>query len=104
MCEIFARALILCIFLPKNVNQVKEVKTPEVKFINLAFIGYEIVQKLLNRIQITNFKLITIFKINYQSLLLQRSQSSIHVSNIFWYIYTDIYDWRKHTPLKVYHL
>lgn len=104
MCEIYAKALILCIFLPKNINQVKEVKTPEVKSKNLAFIGYEIMQRLLNRIQITNCKIITIFKINYQSLLLQISQSSIPVSNIFWYIYTDIYDWRKHTPLKVYHL
>ncbi len=104
MCEIYAQALSLRKFLPNNENIVKKEKSNTNTYLEVTIFSYLFCLQLLHQFILRSYAQITKNKSNYNYIQKQNYQSTSIITNIFWYIYSDIYDFQKYTPPELYYL
>jgi len=104
MSKICAQASILNIFLTQNESHVNKGKTNLTTFLNIAVLNCLLTIKLLHQFLSKSYNQLKTNISNYLFNQKHRYQSIMIEANIFWYIYSDIYDCQKYAPQEVYQL
>jgi len=104
MSKIFAQASNLNIFWPQNESHGNKGKTNVSAFLNADILSSYLVSILLHQFLLKNYIQLKTNISNYLFSQKQIYQSIMIEVNIFWYLYSDIYDYQKYAYSEVCHL